>query len=296
MTPTSADSTLYAAVRGAAATLADAGVAAAEVDAVELAAHALGVDGSEVRRLMVMRDLADEAFLERYAGLIEERAARVPLQHLTGRAHFRNLTLHVGPGVFVPRPETESVAGWAIDAARDALDVAGRAPLVVDLCTGSGAIALAIKDEVPQARVHAIELSEEAHAWAQRNVEHTGLDVDLRQGNAITSFGELEGQVDVVVSNPPYIPTGAVPVDPEVRDHDPHIALFGGSEDGLAIPRLVAARAAYLLRPGGVLVMEHADSQGESLPAALTRSGNWASVEDRDDLNSRPRATIAVRG
>jgi release factor glutamine methyltransferase len=265
------------------------------VDAVELAAHALGVDGSEVRRLMVMRDLADEAFLERYAGLIEERAARVPLQHLTGRAHFRNLTLHVGPGVFVPRPETESVAGWAIDAARDALDVAGRAPLVVDLCTGSGAIALAIKDEVPQARVHAIELSEEAHAWAQRNVEHTGLDVDLRQGNAITSFGELEGQVDVVVSNPPYIPTGAVPVDPEVRDHDPHIALFGGSEDGLAIPRLVAARAAYLLRPGGVLVMEHADSQGESLPAALTRSGNWASVEDRDDLNSRPRATIAVR-
>jgi release factor glutamine methyltransferase len=295
MTPTSADSTLYAAVRGAAATLADAGVAAAEVDAVELAAHALGVDGSEVRRLMVMRDLADEAFLERYAGLIEERAARVPLQHLTGRAHFRNLTLHVGPGVFVPRPETESVAGWAIDAARDALDVAGRAPLVVDLCTGSGAIALAIKDEVPQARVHAIELSEEAHAWAQRNVEHTGLDVDLRQGNAITSFGELEGQVDVVVSNPPYIPTGAVPVDPEVRDHDPHIALFGGSEDGLAIPRLVAARAAYLLRPGGVLVMEHADSQGESLPAALTRSGNWASVEDRDDLNSRPRATIAVR-
>lgn len=295
MTPTSADSTLYAVVRGAAATLADAGVAAAEVDAVELAAHALGVDGCEVRRLMVMRDLVDEAFLERYAGLIEERAERVPLQHLTGRAHFRNLTLHVGPGVFVPRPETESVAGWAIDAARDALDVAGRAPLVVDLCTGSGAIALAIKDEVPQARVHAIELSEEAHAWAQRNVEHTGLDVDLRQGNAITSFGEFEGQVDVVVSNPPYIPTGAVPVDPEVRDHDPHIALFGGSEDGLAIPRLVAARAAYLLRRGGVLVMEHADSQGESLPAALTRSGNWASVEDRDDLNSRPRATIAVR-
>jgi release factor glutamine methyltransferase len=101
--------------------------------------------------------------------------------------------------------------------------------------------------------------------------------------------------VDVVVSNPPYIPTTAEPLDPEVRDHDPHVALYGGSEDGLAIPRLVAARAAGLLRRGGVLVMEHADSQWESLPAALRATGSWSHVEDRVDLTGRPRATVAVR-
>ena len=166
-------------------------------------------------------------------------------QHLTGWAGFRNLELRVGPGVFVPRPETESVAGWAIDAARAAAghrtlrrskcgpgdaycDVAGeedeqaeartaRPPVVVDLCTGSGAIALSIKDEVPAAKVYAVELSPEAHAWALANRDRLGLEVEIRLGDAITAFGDLEGAVDVVVSNPPYIPTGVVPVDPEVR-------------------------------------------------------------------------------
>lgn len=311
MTPASADTTLYAVVHGARLTLAAAGVGSPDADANELASFVLGEDLAEVHRRMILREAAPPGFVGRFEELVEERAARIPLQHLTGRAQFRNLTLDVGPGVFVPRPETESVAGWAIEAARAALDtalrrstccpsdtycaVAGCAPLVVDLCTGSGAIALAIKDEVPAARVHAIELSDEAFAWAQRNLQRTGLDVDLRHGDAIASFEDLQGQVDVVVSNPPYIPTTAVPNDPEVRDHDPEVALYGGSEDGLAIPRLVAARAAQLLRPGGVLVMEHADSQGESLPAALSRTGNWASVEDRIDLNGRPRATVALR-
>ncbi|MFW5468839.1 peptide chain release factor N(5)-glutamine methyltransferase [Knoellia sp. CPCC 206435] len=283
-------SDLRGAVRDATRQLADAGVASPEHDAVALAAHALRVEPGEVRRLMVLGAPVPEA----YAGLVAERAARVPLQHLTGRAWFRGLELEVGPGVFVPRPETEVVAGWAIDAVRGCLDAGVDRPVVVDLCSGSGAIAFAVKAEVPQARVHAVELSDLAVAWATRNRDRLALDVEVVLGDALTALGELS-EVDVVVSNPPYIPTTAEPVDPEVRDHDPHVALYGGSEDGLAIPRLVAARASGLLRPGGVLVMEHADSQGESLPSALRATGSWASIEDRRDLAGRPRATVAVR-
>ena len=283
-------SDLRGAVRGATRQLADAGVASPEHDAVALAAHALRVEPGEVRRLMVLGAPVPEA----YAGLVAERAARVPLQHLTGRAWFRGLELEVGPGVFVPRPETEVVAGWAIDAVRECLALGVDEPVVVDLCTGSGAIALAVKAEVPQAHVHAVEVSDLAVAWATRNRDRLGLDVEIVHGDAVTALSGLS-DVDVVVSNPPYIPTTAEPVDPEVRDHDPHVALYGGSEDGLAIPRLVAARAAGLLRRGGVLVMEHADSQGESLPSALRATGSWASVEDRTDLADRPRATVAVR-
>ena len=285
------DRTLHDAVTRARAVLASAGVPSPDVDAVELAAAALGTDGADVRRRMVLRETPDASALDRFEALVEERSRRVPLQHLTGRAHFRRLTLEVGPGVFVPRPETEVVAGLAVAAAR----AAGPRPVVVDLCTGSGAIALAVADEVPEARVHAVELSDLAHGWAARNVEVTGLPVDLRVGDARTAFADLEGQVDVVVSNPPYIPDGAVPLDPEVRDHDPGVALYGRSADGLAVPLAVAARAAELLRPGGVLVMEHADTQGAVLPAALRASGSWVDVGDHPDLTGRPRVTVAVR-
>lgn len=283
-------SELRDAVRDATRVLTEAGVGSPEHDAVVLAAHALGVEPAEVRRLMVLGGRVPEA----YAGLVAERASRVPLQHLTGRAWFRGLELEVGPGVFVPRPETEVVAGWAIEAATRCVEDGSEAPVVVDLCTGSGAIALSLKAEVPQARVHAVEVSDLAVAWAQRNRVRLGLDVEIVQGDAMTALEHLD-EVDVVVSNPPYIPTTAEPVDPEVRDHDPRVALYGGSEDGLAIPRLVAARAAGLLRSGGVLVMEHADTQGESLPAALRATGSWSQVEDRLDLTGRPRATVAVR-
>ena len=283
-------SDLRAAVREATQELTAAGVGSPEHDAIALAAHALRVEASEVRRLMILGGPVPST----YAGLVAERASRVPLQHLTGRAWFRGLELEVGPGVFVPRPETEVVAGWAIEATQSCVGAGVPNPVVVDLCTGSGAIALALKAEVPQAQVHAVEVSDLAVAWAQRNRERLGLDVDIVHGDAVTAFEELV-DVDVVVSNPPYIPTTAEPLDPEVRDHDPHVALYGGSEDGLAIPRLVAARAAGLLRPGGVLVMEHADSQGESLPAALRATGSWSDLEDRVDLNGRPRATVAVR-
>ena len=280
-------SDLRTAVRDATARLAAAGIASPGVDAVELAAHALGTDPDDVRRAMVLGAPEPDG----YSALVEERAARVPLQHLTGRAHFRRLTLAVGPGVFVPRPETEVTAGLAIEAA----SARGRDPLVLDLCTGSAAIALAVKDELPGARVLAVELSDLAHGWAVANRDRLGLDVELRLGDATSAFDDLAGEVDVVVSNPPYIPVGAVPVDPEVRDHDPEVALYGGSADGLAVPLAVAARAAVLLRAGGVLVMEHADSQGTTLPRALRATGEWDDVVDHLDLANRPRTTVAVR-
>lgn len=271
--------------------LAAAGVGSPDSDAVALAAHVLGVEDAEARRRMILRHPTEPAFRDRFTALVRERAARVPLQHLTGRAHFRRLTLQVGPGVFVPRPETELVAGLAIEAAR----AAGPRPRVVDLCTGSGAIALSVADEVPAADVYAVELDPAAHAWAERNIEACALAVGLTLGDARTAYPGFDGTVDVVVSNPPYIPDGMVPVDPEVRDHDPEVALYGQSEDGLAVPLAVASRAAELLRPGGTLVMEHADAQGETLPAALARAGVWRDIVDHRDLTGRPRASVAVR-
>ena len=287
---------LREAVRHATRILADAGIESAESDAVALAAHALKTGTGAVRRLMVLGSPAPAGFDD----LVAERARRVPLQHLTGKAGFRRLELSVGPGVFIPRFETELVAGLAIAHLIDhclgeAVLSQGSGPVVVDLCTGSGAIALSIKEEVPAAEVHGVELSELAHAWAIRNRDDLGLDVDIRLGDARVAFPELEGVVDVVVSNPPYIPVGAIPNDPEVRDHDPEVALYGGSTDGLRIPLEVAARAAALLRPGGYFVMEHADVQGDSLLEALGRTGLWQDIEDHEDLNGRPRAVTAVR-
>ena len=289
---------LRLAVRAASARLARAGVASAEVDAVELAAHVLGSDAAEVRRLMV---LGGRTVPEAYAALVEERARRVPLQHLTGRAPFRRLTLRVGPGVFVPRPETEVLVGLALaeidrlareDGARDQPG----GIRVVDLCTGSAAIPLAIKDERPEAVVRALELSPEACAWAVANRDRLGLDVEVSQGDATRRcFEDWARGVDVVTVNPPYVPTGAVPLDAEVRDHDPELALYGGSEDGLAIPLAVAQTAADLLRSGGLLLMEHAETQGDALPSRLRQQGVWEAVADHVDLTGRPRVTSARR-
>lgn len=295
--PRHAVSSLRDEVCWAARTLGAAGVPSPEADALALAAHVLGVSPAEVRRRMVLAGAAPAAqgFAAAFADFVAERGRRVPLQHLTGRAAFRGLELAVGPGVFVPRPETELAAGLAIEAAAEAASVGRTAPEVVDLCCGSGAIALSVKAGVPRASVHGIELSDLALAWAVRNRDHLGLAVDLRLGDARTAFEDLAGEVDVVVSNPPYIPVGAVPHDPEVRDHDPEIALYGGSDDGLAIPFAVATRAAALLRSGGVLVMEHADVQGDPLTTALLRWGEWDAVRDHRDLAGLPRAVTARR-
>ena len=227
------------------------------------------------------------------------RAAREPLQHLTGTAAFRHVELQVGPGVFVPRPETELLAGWAVEQARLVVSTSSTTEgagsttevVVVDLCTGSGAIAKAVAHEVPQARVHAVELDEDAHAWAVRNL--SGTRVDLRLGDLATAFEDLLGTVDVVTCNPPYIPLIAwESVAPEARDHDPHLALFSG-DDGLDAIRALERRAAALLRPGGVVGFEHADAQGESAPAVFADTGRWREVRDHPDLAGRPRYTTA---
>ena len=272
-----------AARRAAAARLRDAGGASPERDADLLLAHVLDVP---LGRLALVDDV-DDAEHEAYDALVARRAAREPLQHLTGSAAFRHVELAVGPGVFVPRPETELLAGWAIEQALDA----GRAPVVVDLCTGSGAIAKAVADEVPGAVVHAVELDEGALAWAERNLAGTG--VDLRHGDLATACDDLLGTVDVVVCNPPYIPLEAwESVAAEARDHDPHLALFSG-QDGLDAMRVLERRAAALLRPGGVVGAEHADVQGESAPGVFAATRRWVDVADHRDLAGRPRYVTA---
>jgi release factor glutamine methyltransferase len=269
----------------AAARLQAAGVASPDHDAAELLAHVLGTR----RGALVTAPTPSPDQLAAFEELVSRRAARVPLQHLTGSAGFRYVELQVGTGVFVPRPETEVVAGYAIDRAREA----GKAPVVVDLCTGSGAIALAVATELPAAEVHAVELDPGAVAWAERNLAGSG--VDLRAGDMAEAFPELDGTVDVVVSNPPYIPLEAwESVTAEVRDHDPALALWSG-QDGLDAMRVVETTAARLLRPGGVVVAEHADVQGESAPAVFRRTGRWREVADRPDLAGRPRFVTAVR-
>ncbi|MEF3118552.1 MULTISPECIES: peptide chain release factor N(5)-glutamine methyltransferase [Streptomyces] len=275
---------LLAEVAQATQRLADAGVPSPRFDAEELAAHVHGVKRGELHRV------PDADFDARYWEAVARREAREPLQHITGRAFFRYLELHVGPGVFVPRPETESVVGWAIDAVR-AMDVVE--PLIVDLCTGSGAIALALAQEVPRSRVHAVELSDEAMQWARKNVE--GSRVVLQQGDALTALPELDGQVDLVISNPPYIPlTEWEYVAPEARDHDPELALFSG-QDGLDTIRGIERTAHRLLRPGGVVVIEHADTQGGQVPWIFTEERGWADAADHPDLNNRPRFATARR-
>ncbi|MFC6705804.1 peptide chain release factor N(5)-glutamine methyltransferase [Flexivirga alba] len=269
--------------------LATAGVPSAGTDAQLLLAHAWGVSVGELQRRQLLGEAPSAEVEGRFTDLVDERMTRVPLQHLIGSAPFRGIELHVGPGVFIPRPETELLVDLVL------AELGGRpGAQVVDLCTGSGAIALALKHESPSLSVTAVELDPLAHAWAARNAQLLGLDVEILQGPAESALPGREGRLDVVVSNPPYIPVGMVPIDPEVRDHDPEVALYGGSDDGLRIPLAVARRAHDLLRPGGLLVMEHADSQGDSLPNALTRAG-WSDVADHQDLAGRPRAVTATK-
>ena len=271
------------AVREATAVLAAAGVPSPRADAELLAEHLLGVGLGRLRALM----LGDTAAPDGYLDLIAERAQRIPLQHITGVAHFRYLELAVGPGVFIPRPETESVVQLVIDKLQ------GQAhPKVVDLGTGSGAIAGSIAHEVPGAEVHAVEFSEFAHAWAARNLLPLG--VHLVRGDLRDALPEHNGTFDVVVSNPPYIPAEAVPNEPEVALHDPPEALYGGGADGMELPTAAAASAARLLVPGGYFVMEHAEVQAGWIASMLKRSGLWTGVATHRDLNGRDRATSAV--
>lgn len=272
-----------------------AGVEHPAVDAELIAAHVLGETRGRVQALAMMGGAIEADRAERIRDLAGERARRIPLQHLTGRAPFRSIELQVGPGVFVPRPETETVAQFAIDALQAVPDPE---PIAVDLCTGSGAIALALAQEVPTARVWAIEKSREAHAWAQRNVAALGGDrVELLLGDAADAARllpeRIAGRVHVLVSNPPYVPADMVPRDPEVRDHDPELALYGGA-DGLDLVRVISRVGRELVAPGGALVLEHAETQGDAIRALLAADG-WRAPSTHRDLTLRDRATVALR-
>ena len=283
------DNSLASIVRAAAQRLADAGVPDPLVDAELLAGHVLGLRRGEVQAALIRGDPVDAAAAAQLDEVVVRRAAREPLQHITGTAPFRHLELAVGPGVFVPRPETETVVQYAIDAL---LNSPEEAPIGIDLGTGSGAIALAMATEVPHARIHAAELSPDAHVWASRNM--AGVEnLTLVLSDLATAFPELDGTAAVVISNPPYVPDAAIPRDPEVRLFDPAMALYGGA-DGLDIVRVLSTRALQLLRPGGLLVIEHGELQGESIRDILTADG-WRAAATHRDLTLRDRATTALR-
>ena len=280
---------LREALSAATALLERAGVASPKHDARALAVHLLGL--ARPSDLLIVDALTGQQQAA-YDELVARRADRVPLQHLTGSVGFRYIELEVGPGVFVPRPETESVVQWAVDRLRGMVD-----PLVVDLCTGSGTIAFALANEVPGATVHAVEQDPGALAWTRRNaanrIKAGDPEVLLHLGSARDALSEFDGRVDLVASNPPYVAEGERHLpDPEVVDHDPEIALFAGA-DGLDVIRLVEQAARRLLRPGGLVVVEHSDRQGVSCPAVFREAGGWTAVQDHRDLTGRARYVTA---
>ncbi len=273
-----------------------AGIRNADVDTELLLGHVLGLSRGQVQAKAVTDAALDPEQYLAIVELIERRAAREPLQHITGRAPFRSIELAVGPGVFVPRPETESVAQVAIDAL---LAVPTPQPRAIDLGTGSGAIAIAMATEVPHARVFAVENSPRAFVWTRQNARDLAGDnlrlifADLAEVPAVVDGEQLDGTMDVVVSNPPYIPLGAIPRDPEVRLHDPEVALYGGP-DGLDVVRAISIRAAAMLRAGGTLVLEHGELQGGAIRELLASDG-WRAVATYPDLLGRDRTTTALR-
>lgn len=291
----------------AAARLAEAGVESPRAEAELIAAHVHGVRRTELHTVL------DASFDARFWEGIGRRAAREPLQHITGRAYFRYLEVEVGPGVFVPRPETEVMTGWAIDRLRE-MDVAE--PVVVDLGTGSGAIALAIAQEVPRARVHAVEADPIARGWTEKNVgrvasaapytrgrvtlhgadftgaDFAGSDLAGPGGPAPRALGELAGKADLVISNPPYIPLGAT-VPPEVGEYDPPAALWSGA-DGLDAIRAVERAARRLLRPGGMIAVEHGAPQGAAVYWVFCEEAGWRDTRNHKDLARRDRFVTAT--
>lgn len=273
----------------ASARLAEAGVDSPRADAEMIAAHVHGVGRAELHLV------PDGAFDPRFWDGIARREAREPLQHITGRAYFRYLELEVGPGVFTPRPETEVMTGWAIEALRG-MDVAE--PVVADLGAGSGAISLAIAQEVPRARVHAVEADPAAREWTARNIAHcasaaphTAGRVALRSEEFGEALPELAGAVDLVITNPPYVPLGAV-LPPEVSEYDPAAALWGGA-DGLDAVRVVEAAARRLLRPDGLVAVEHGAPQGAAVYWIFAEERGWKDTRNHRDLAGKDRFVTA---
>jgi release factor glutamine methyltransferase len=276
---------LRSAIDSATTRLADAGIDSARYDAEELAAH---LAGTERGRLPLLGS-PDEAFFDDYNAAVAARSRRVPLQHLTGIAAFGPLTLSVGPGVFIPRPETEAMLEWTVAQSLPAK------PVIVDVCTGSGALALALARHWPDARVIGLDDSDAALDYARRNAAGTTVEfvrADVADPDVLT---ELDGQVDLVVSNPPYVPDGAE-LEPEVVDHDPPHAVFGGP-DGMAVIPAVTRLAGRLLRPGGLFGVEHDDTTSSMTAETIRGTDLFDDIVARTDLTRRPRfVTARARG
>ncbi|MGY4649402.1 peptide chain release factor N(5)-glutamine methyltransferase [Mycobacterium sp. URHB0021] len=274
--------TIRQAIDAAQAVLAAAGVGSPRIDAELLAAHAMGTDRG---RLTITE--ASPEFFDRYDELVTQRAERVPLQHLIGTAAFGPVTVEVGPGVFIPRPETESLLDWAV------AQPLSSQPVIVDLCTGSSALALALAKHWPTARVIAVDDSDDALTYARRNT--AGTSVELIRADVTRSglLPELDRAVDLVVANPPYIPDGAT-LEPEVAEHDPSHALFGGP-DGMAVIDHIVDLAARWLRDGGRCAVEHDDTTSVRTVETFARTGSFTEVTARADLTGRPRFVTAVR-
>lgn len=274
---------LRRAIDSAAATLAEAGIDSARWDAEELAAH---LTGTERGRLALLESPGDD-FLGRYRDVVAARSRRVPLQHLTGTAAFGPLTLHVGPGVFIPRPETEALLAWVAAQRLPAR------PVIVDLCTGSGALAVALAHHHPGARVIGVDDSAAALEYARRNAAGTAVELVDADVTAPDLLPELDGGVDVVVANPPYVPDATI-VEPEVAQHDPHHAVFGGP-DGMAVIAPIVGLAARWLRPDGILAVEHDDTTSSRTVEMVEGTGLFEDVQARRDLTGRPRFVTARR-
>jgi release factor glutamine methyltransferase len=271
------------AIDDAVAVLCEAGIDSARVDAEELAAHLAGTE----RGRLPLLDAPDDDFFGRYREIIDARSRRIPLQHLTGTAAFGPLTLHVGPGVFIPRPETESLLEWATGQQLPAR------PVIADLCTGSGALAIALAQRWPAARIVAVDDDADALRYARRNAEHTAVELVCADVTDAALLPELDGEVDLLVANPPYIPDGAV-LEPEVADHDPRHALFGGP-DGLAVITAIVGLAGRWLKPGGLLAVEHDDTTSASTVELVGCTELFSDIVARADLAGRPRFVTARR-
>jgi release factor glutamine methyltransferase len=274
---------LRCAIDSATALLAEAGIDSARYDAEELAAH---LAGTERGRLALLAN-PEDGFFDRYRATIAERSRRVPLQHLTGAAAFGPLTLTVGPGVFIPRPETEAMLEWA--TAQRLPD----APVIVDLCTGSGALALALARQWPHARVIGIDDSEAALQYASTNALGTTVELVKADVTAPGVLSQLDGQVDLLVSNPPYVPDGTE-LDPEVLDHDPSHAVFGGP-DGMTVITAIVELAQRVLSPGGLFAVEHDDTTSALTVELISSTACFDEIEPRQDLAGRPRFVTARR-
>lgn len=304
--------TVFELVRSASAMLRASGVDTPEHDAKLLAAEVFGVDLQTVDKAMLMgsetselakqgaKQSGEDAALKRFHTMVDRRSKREPLQHITGHAPFRYLDLKVGPGVFIPRPETELVVQEGIEwTTRHGMYRAK----VVDLCAGSGAIGLAFATEVPGSEVWAVEKSERTAQWTRRNLDETtkrypaiagNYHLEIADATQTPTLNQLDGTIDIVLTNPPYVPLADIPQQPEVRDYDPDLALYGGSADGTLIPERIIARAAKLLKNGGLLVMEHDITQGERL-SAFALSYGFSNVMVHNDYTGRPRYMTAKK-